>query len=119
MSMDDLSFVQYPASLNAILDRTAILGFKMASEPRTGALLRALAASKPSGRILELGTGTGVSTSWLLCGMDPRATLISVDTDPQAQGVARDFLGSDERVSFVLEDDRRGRGKQAGQLQKA
>jgi CspA family cold shock protein len=26
---------------------------------------------------------------------------------------------SGDKVSFVLEDDRRGRGKQAGQLQKA
>jgi len=36
------------------------LGFTMGSEPRTGALLRTLAASKPGGRFLELGTGTGV-----------------------------------------------------------
>ena len=28
-------------------------------------------------------------------------------------------LNEGDRVSFVLEDDRRGRGKQAGQLQKA
>ena len=28
-------------------------------------------------------------------------------------------LNAGDRVSFVLEDDRRGRGKQAGQLQKA
>ena len=28
-------------------------------------------------------------------------------------------LHEGDRVSFVLEDDRRGRGKQAGQLQKA
>lgn len=28
-------------------------------------------------------------------------------------------LNEGDRVSFVLEDDRRGRGKQAGQIQKA
>jgi CspA family cold shock protein len=28
-------------------------------------------------------------------------------------------LNQGDRVSFVIEDDRRGRGKQAGQLQKA
>jgi cold shock protein len=28
-------------------------------------------------------------------------------------------LNEGDRVTFVLEDDRRGRGKQAGQLQKA
>ena len=102
--MNDLSYVSYPGSLRAILDRTEALGFKMASEPRTGALLRTLAASKPNGRILELGTGTGIATAWLLSGMGPKATLISIDTDPRAQAVARGQLGSDERVTFVLED---------------
>jgi CspA family cold shock protein len=28
-------------------------------------------------------------------------------------------LGEGDKVTFVLEDDRRGRGKQAGQIQKA
>src|SRR5215472_13364556 len=102
--MDDLRHVHYPASLNAILDRTAALGFNMGSEPRTGALLRTLAASKPAGRFLELGTGTGISTSWLLAGMNATATLVSVDTDPEAQAVARDLLGVDPRVTFVIED---------------
>jgi len=102
--MDALSYVSRPAHLNAILDRTEVLGFKMASEPRTGALLRTLAASKPNGRLLELGTGTGVSTAWLLSGMSSNASLVSVDTNPEAQAVARDLLGDDLRVSFVLED---------------
>jgi len=35
----------------------------MASEPLVGALLRTLAASKSGGRLLELGTGTGIATS--------------------------------------------------------
>jgi predicted O-methyltransferase YrrM len=102
--MDDLKYVSYPPSLQAILDRTEALGFKMASEPRTCALLRSLVAAKPNGQILELGTGTGVATAWLLSGMSPKAALTSVDTDPQAQAVARDLLGSDERVRFVLQD---------------
>jgi predicted O-methyltransferase YrrM len=102
--MDDLSYIVRPPSINAILDRTEALDFKMASEPRTCALLRTLAASKPNGRILELGTGTGVATAWILSGMDLRSTLVSVDTDPRAQGVARGLLGADKRVSFILED---------------
>lgn len=80
------------------------MNFNMASEPRTGALLRALAASKPAGRMLELGTGTGISAAWLLAGMSDHATLASVDTDAQAQAVARDLLGSDHRVTFFNED---------------
>jgi predicted O-methyltransferase YrrM len=41
------------------------LDFGMASDPLTGALLATLAASKPGGRFLELGTGTGGATAWL------------------------------------------------------
>lgn len=76
----------------------------MASEPKTGALLRALAASKPNGRFLELGTGTGIATAWLLAGMDADSRLTSVDTDQSVQQVAREFLGPDPRLQLVLED---------------
>jgi predicted O-methyltransferase YrrM len=102
--MDDLGYIQQPAALDAILERTRALSFNMASEPRTGALLRTLAASKPSGRLLELGTGTGIATAWLLAGMDAGSTLMSVDTDAQVQAVAFECLGSDPRLSLVTED---------------
>ena len=68
--MDDHEIRQVPAVVDAIRRDTRQLGFTMASEPQTGSLLRTLAASKPSGRFLELGTGTGVGTAWLLAGMD-------------------------------------------------
>src|SRR5579863_2997503 len=102
--MDDLSHIQQPAVLAEILERTEVLNFSMASEPRIGALLRTLAASKPSGRVLELGTGTGIATAWLLDGMDAGSTLISVDTDAQVQAVARECLGADPRLRLVTED---------------
>jgi predicted O-methyltransferase YrrM len=76
----------------------------MASEPRAGALLRSLAASKPASRLLELGTGTGIATAWLLSGMDRDSTLITVDTDPRVQAVAREYLGSDPRLTLITED---------------
>jgi predicted O-methyltransferase YrrM len=102
--MDDLSYIRPPAALALILERTQALSFNMASEPRTGALLRTLAASKPSGRLLELGTGTGIATAWLLAGMDAGSTLISVDTDAKVQAVAHECLGFDPRLSLVTED---------------
>lgn len=102
--MVESDYLQPPPLLQQIVERTAVLGFNMASEPRTGALLRTLAAAKPKGRLLELGTGTGVATAWLLAGMDADSTLISVDTDPSVQQVARGFLGSDPRLQLVLED---------------
>lgn len=102
--MQDTSVLREPRHLAAILERTADLGFAMASEPRTGALLRTLAASKPGGRMLEMGTGTGVGTAWLLEGMDTAASLISVDCDEHAQSVAREILGHDPRLRLLTVD---------------
>ncbi len=102
--MDELRYIQQPPAMKRIVERTEALGFKMASEARTGALLRALAASKPSGRLLELGTGTGIATAWLLAGMDENSSLTSVDTDPQVQAVAREVLGADPRLTLITDD---------------
>ena len=54
--------------------------------------------------MLELGTGTGLSTAWLLDGMDHDARLISVDIDPASQAVARAILASDPRLELVTAD---------------
>jgi predicted O-methyltransferase YrrM len=102
--LDDIGTHAVPHVWSEIEKRTAELGFDMPSDTRTGALLKALAASKPHGRLLELGTGTGLATACLLAGMDSASRLVSVDIDAQVQAVARDLLGSDSRVSFELAD---------------
>ena len=93
-----------PPAYDRILARSQELGFSMNSDVLTGTLLRSLAASKPGGRLLELGTGCGLSTGWLLDGMSASASLVSVDTDATFQGVARDALGHDARLELVLQD---------------
>ena len=87
------------------------MGFGMSCEPAVGALLRTLAASKPAGTLLELGTGAGVGTAWLLDGMSGDARLASVDNDPKVSAVARRLLGSDPRVTFHVEDAARFLGR--------
>ena len=99
--MEDNHIYQVPKCLNAIIADTEKLGFDMASESKTGALLQTLAASKPNARFLEIGTGTGLSTAWILAGMDQQSSLYTVDNDPQAQQIACDHLGYDQRVNFV------------------
>jgi predicted O-methyltransferase YrrM len=99
--MEDLSLLAPPPAVAQILAETRRLQFGMASEPLVGALLQVLAAAKPAGRFLELGTGTGVATAWLLSGMDPRSTLVSVDIDATAQHVAAGALGHDPRLQLV------------------
>jgi predicted O-methyltransferase YrrM len=93
-----------PVALEAIEQETRAIGFGMASEAKTGMMLRTLAASKPAGHLLELGTGTGVATAWLLAGMDAEARLESVDNDATFQDVAKRYLGADPRVTFHLAD---------------
>ncbi len=102
--MDDTASLNPPPILEDLMRATQKLGFKLASEPLTGSLLRTLAASKPGGNFLELGTGTGVGTAWLLAGMDRHSTLISVESEERFIEVARIYLASDPRVSFHLED---------------
>ena len=93
-----------PPTLEEIEKATKKLGFEMASARRTGALLRTLAASKPGGRLLELGTGTGLSSAWILDGMDATASLDSLDNDGDAQAVATKYLSHDRRLTLHLSD---------------
>lgn len=72
-----------PATVRSLRARSAKIGFAMACDNRTGALLRTLAASKPAGRMVELGTGTGVGSAWLLAGMCPGARLVTVEREPE------------------------------------
>ncbi len=51
-----------PATLESLERETRWHGFSMPSERLTGALLRLLAATKPGGRLLELGRGAGLAT---------------------------------------------------------
>lgn len=93
-----------PTSYEAILRATADAGFTMASDRETCRLLRTLAISKPGGHFLELGTGTGLSTAWILDGMDQLSTLISVDNAPAFLGIARQYLGEDRRLTLAESD---------------
>ncbi len=101
--MDD-HLVSMPGSIAGIRRDSEAIGFSMASEPRTGSLLAVLAASKPGGRLLELGTGTGVGAAWILAGMDADARLDTVDTDPSVVAVAQRHLAADARVTFHVTD---------------
>src|SRR5450432_3978144 len=95
---------QYPPTYIDINKLTISSGFTMASDVLTCSLLRTLAASKPAGRFLELGTGTGLSTSWILDGMDDDSTLISIDNEPEFLQIAERFLGNDSRLNVISID---------------
>src|SRR3954471_19988626 len=67
--------------------------------PAAGRVLAMLAAQHPGGRLAELGTGVGVGAAWLAWGMDPTATLVTVEADPQRAAVAAEVLGGDDRIT--------------------
>ena len=93
-----------PPHLEDIETASTILGFGMASTRETGALLRALAAGTHVVNVLELGTGTGLATCWMLDGLAADGHLVTVDIDPVVQQVAKVNLGHDPRIVFVEED---------------
>lgn len=92
-----------PPAVPIIRQRSRELEFDMNCDDVTGALLMTLAASKPGGRLLELGTGTGLSTAWLLAGMTADARLLSVELEAGYSAVAQDIL-QDDRVTFVVQE---------------
>ncbi|HVW15359.1 MAG TPA: class I SAM-dependent methyltransferase [Mucilaginibacter sp.] len=93
-----------PKAYDSIKKATEALGFLQMSEISTCSLLKTLAASKPSGEFLELGTGTGLATAWILDGMDEESTLISLDNDETLLSVAKENLGVDRRLKLICTD---------------
>ena len=61
-------------------------------DPSTGAALRFLAAAANARAVVELGTGAGVSTLWLLRGMRPDGIVTSVDAEPEHHRLAKQSL---------------------------
>jgi len=91
--MNDLNEDRMPSAWERVRERSADMGFDMPSDSRTGALLMALAASKPMGNFLEL-----------LAGMDIGSKLTSLDLDPACMSVAQAVLGADPRLTLLQVD---------------
>lgn len=62
--------------------------------PATGAALRMLAGATQAKSVIEVGTGTGVSTLWTLAGMPQDGVLTTIDTEAQVHQVAREFFNA-------------------------
>lgn len=58
-------------------------------DPVTGALLQVLAAAVGAMAVVEVGTGTGVSGTWILRGMAANGVLTTIDYEAEHQRVAR------------------------------
>ncbi|HMD26887.1 MAG TPA: hypothetical protein VKH61_22530 [Streptosporangiaceae bacterium] len=75
----------------------------MSSAEEDGRLFTALAAAKPGGAILELGTGPGLGTAFLLAGMNAAVTLVTAELSRPLSDIAREEI-ADPRVEWVIAD---------------
>ncbi len=101
--MRDDIFTDIPVQYESISAATKRLNFNMSSDLYTGSLLKTLVASKSAGRILELGTGVGLATSWILKGMDQQSRLITVENNEVLLDIAKHQLPNN-RIEFVCAD---------------
>jgi predicted O-methyltransferase YrrM len=102
--MNDIVVSGLPKSYHLLLEKCQEIGFTMPSDLYIGSLLKTLISSKPGSNLLEIGTGIGLSLSWMIDGMDANSTITSVDKDPQLIEIATEFFGLDRRVHIVCQD---------------
>jgi predicted O-methyltransferase YrrM len=70
------------------------MSFERSSIREVGRLLGALAASRPNGRLAEIGTGTGVGASWIVSSLGAEASFVTVEADDdRAAACAELFAG--------------------------
>lgn len=81
-------FVTEDEVLLGARERAAHLGCSSVT-PAVGATLRLLAATAGVRTAVEIGTGTGVGSLWLLAGMDPDGVLTTIDTELEYHKAAR------------------------------
>ncbi|QMU30189.1 O-methyltransferase [Adhaeribacter radiodurans] len=96
--------ITLPPQYAEIKQQSEALQFNMFSDLRTGSLLRTLAAAKPQGNFLEIGTGTGLSLAWLAAGADLKSTILSIDNEATYQQVAINAFANDKRITFSCTD---------------
>ncbi|PSR57293.1 SAM-dependent methyltransferase [Adhaeribacter arboris] len=96
--------ISLPPLYQEILQQSEALRFNMLSDLRTGSLLRTLAAAKPQGNFLEIGTGTGLSLAWLAAGADSDTKILSIDNEASYQKVAVNAFAMDKRITFICKD---------------
>lgn len=103
--MNDTHFHDLPTIHSQIEAKSREIGFTMPSDLYIGTLLKTLMSSKPNGHFLELGTGIGLSLSWMADGLQGAAArLVSVDNDPELIAIAGEFFGANEQITLICED---------------
>jgi predicted O-methyltransferase YrrM len=83
-----------PEPVRMATERAEQAGFTMSCDPCTGRLLAVLSAAVPvRGRVLELGTGTGVGTAWIAHGLQGRqdVEVVTIEIDAATAALAAQY----------------------------
>ena len=102
--MNDNNISDIPKIHSEIERKSKEIGFTMPSDLYVGTLLKTLISSKPEGNFLELGTGIGLSLSWIVDGMHKGSTLVSIDNDQELISIVKQYFEKDERVKLICQD---------------
>ena len=102
--MMDTKIPNKPQIISKIQSKSQEIGFTMFSDELVGTLLRTLVGSKSNANILELGTGIGLSLSWMIDALCKNSSLTTIDNDPELIQIAQEFFGEDPRINIICED---------------
>ncbi|AXT61437.1 SAM-dependent methyltransferase [Aquimarina sp. AD10] len=102
--MNDSNITDFPKVYSALEKLAKEIHFSMPSDPYIGTLLKTLITSKPNANILELGTGIGLSLSWMITGMDDSSKLTTLDNDPKLIKSIQEYFKNEERVTIINTD---------------
>ena len=91
-SASSLQFAEAYATEDIVLQTARSLAAELGQScvsPAAGSVLRLLAAAGSAKAVVEIGTGTGVSGTWLLRGMRADGVLTTIDVEHEHQRLAR------------------------------
>ena len=90
-----------PTKYPALLKESDAIGFSMPSDRHVGTLLKTLVTTISTGRVLELGTGMGLSLAWMVDGLASSGSVISIDNDPELIEAVQNHFKEDQRVQLI------------------
>ncbi|MEJ7792856.1 MAG: class I SAM-dependent methyltransferase [Gaiellaceae bacterium] len=83
------------------------LAFERSCSEETGRLLHLLSGQRGRSRVAEIGAGAGVGAAWILSGLQPQATFVSVEPDRERAAAVTELLAGDEHARVLHGEWRR------------
>jgi predicted O-methyltransferase YrrM len=93
---------KFPALVWQAVEMTRANEFPLACTPEVGRLLQLLATGAE--RVCELGTAYGVGAAWIASGMQPGATLLTVEKDPDRAAGAKSLFDGHASIEVLAGD---------------